>query len=114
VVPKGHVAGYLFAAAVSTGMIAAACAEVVPNAMPGDSRLVVFRYDANNTYTILAMPGMPTDIQISADEKMSGFAIGDTVQWVIEELPGHIFIKPLKASLFTAGTLVRTLPPRAR
>ena len=74
--------------------------------MPGDNRLVVFRYDANNTYTILTMPGVPTDIQLAPEEKITGFAIGDSVQWLVEELPGHLFVKPLRADLFTAGTIV--------
>ncbi len=49
---------------------------------------------------------MPTDIELGADEKMQGFALGDTVQWMVEELPGHVFVKPLREGLFTAGTMV--------
>ncbi len=71
-----------------------------------DPRMVVFRYDANTTYTILTLPGVPTDIQLASDEKITGLALGDTLQWMVEELPGHLFIKPLKTDLFTAGTLV--------
>jgi type IV secretion system protein TrbG len=65
-----------------------------------------FRFDPEANFTIIAYPGVPTDIQLSPDEHVTGFALGDTVQWVIEELPGHIFIKPMRAELFTAGTLV--------
>jgi type IV secretion system protein TrbG len=65
-----------------------------------------FRFDPEASFTIVAYPGVPTDIQLSPDEHVSGFALGDTVQWVIEELPGHLFIKPMRADLFTAGTLV--------
>ncbi len=72
----------------------------------GDPRLVSFTYDADTTYTILAIPGVPTDIQLAPGEKITGFALGDTIQWVVEELPGHVFIKPIKPELFTAGTLV--------
>ncbi len=71
-----------------------------------DPRLVCFTYDAETTYTILAIPGVPTDIQLAPGEKITGFALGDTIQWVVEELPGHLFIKPIKPELFTAGTLV--------
>jgi type IV secretion system protein VirB9 len=71
-----------------------------------DARMVVFRYDANATFTILTLPGVPTDIQLAPDEKITGLALGDTLQWMVEELPGHLFIKPLKVDLFTAGTLV--------
>jgi len=72
----------------------------------GDPRMVVFRYDPNTTFTILTLPGVPTDIQLAPDEKVTGLALGDTLQWMVEELPGHLFIKPLKMDLFTAGTLV--------
>lgn len=65
-----------------------------------------FRFDPEASFTIIAYPGVPTDIQLSADEHITGFALGDTVQWVIEELPGHLFIKPMRPDLFTAGTLV--------
>ncbi|MHB8354928.1 MAG: TrbG/VirB9 family P-type conjugative transfer protein [Burkholderiales bacterium] len=71
-----------------------------------DPRMVLFRYDPNTTFTILTLPGVPTDIQLAADEKVTGLALGDTLQWMVEELPGHLFIKPIKGELFTAGTLV--------
>jgi type IV secretion system protein VirB9 len=70
------------------------------------SRTQRFRYDPEVSFAILALPGVPTDVQLAADEHVTGFALGDTVQWVIEELPGHVFVKPLKPDLFTAGTLV--------
>ncbi|MDE3009838.1 MAG: TrbG/VirB9 family P-type conjugative transfer protein [Pseudomonadota bacterium] len=75
-------------------------------AVDGASRTQRFRYDAESSYAILTLPGVPTDLQLGADEHVSGFALGDTIQWMVEELPGHVFIKPLKADLFTAGTLV--------
>ena len=52
-----------------------------------------FRFDPEASFTIIGYPGVPTDIQLSPDEHVTGFALGDTVQWVIEELPGHLFIK---------------------
>ena len=72
---------------------------------PG-SRTQRFRYDPEVSYTIVGLPGVPTDIQLAPGEHVTGFALGDTVQWVVEELQGHIFIKPLRSDLFTAGTLV--------
>lgn len=65
-----------------------------------------FRYDAEASFAILGLPGVPTDLQLEADEHVTGFALGDTLQWMVEEIPGHVFVKPLKADLFTAGTLV--------
>lgn len=74
--------------------------------MNTDPHQVVFHYEKDAAYTILAQPGVPTDIQLATDEKVQGLALGDTVQWMIEELPGHLFIKPVRGNLFTAGTLV--------
>lgn len=83
---------------------AGAMTESAP--LNSDPHQVVFRYDKDSAYTILAQPGIPTDLELGADEKVQGLAMGDTVQWMIEELPGHLFIKPIKGDLFTAGTLV--------
>ena len=63
-------------------------------------------YVNHQIYHVQSTPGVPTDIQIPASEKVMGFALGDTVQWLVEELPGHLFVKPIKPGLFTAGTLV--------
>ena len=72
----------------------------------GGGRMAAFRYDANASFTLLCRPGAPTDIQLAAEEKVVGFALGDSVQWVVEELPGHVFVKPLHPGQSTAGTLV--------
>ncbi len=72
----------------------------------GGSHIQRFRYDAEASFAILALPGVPTDLQLAPDEHIIGFAVGDTIQWVVEELAGHVFIKPLRPALFTAGTLV--------
>ena len=80
-----------------------AAAQSRPDAV---ERMAQFRYDQNGAYAILCRPGAPTDIELAPEEHVVGFALGDTVQWVVEELPGHVFVKPLKANLATAGTLV--------
>jgi type IV secretion system protein VirB9 len=72
----------------------------------GASRVQRFRYDPEASFAILTLPGVPTDLQLASDEHVTGFALGDTIQWLVEELPGHVFVKPLKSDLFTAGTLV--------
>lgn len=63
-------------------------------------------YVSRQIYHVQSTPGVPTDIQIPVSEKVMGFALGDTVQWLVEELPGHLFVKPIRTGLFTAGTLV--------
>jgi len=72
----------------------------------GGGRMAAFRFDANISFTLLCRPGAPTDIQLAPEEKVVGFALGDSVQWVVEELPGHVFVKPLHPGQSTAGTLV--------
>lgn len=74
----------------------------------GGQRVAQFHFDPNQAYVLITLPGVPTDVQLAPDEKITGLALGDTVQWMVEELPGHLFIKPLKPGLFTAGTLVTT------
>ena len=75
-------------------------------AMPGDTRLVTFNFDANNTYTILALPANITDIRLNEGEKVIALALGDSIQWVTAKAEGHIFIKPVKPNIFTSATLV--------
>ena len=81
-------------------------AEVQPISMPGDTKLVVFNYDQNNTYSIYTMPGMITDIQLGDDEKLSAFAFGDSIQWITADADGHLFVKPTLSGLFTSATIV--------
>ena len=81
-------------------------AEIKSIPMPGDSRLVVFTYDPNNTYTILARPKSVTDIALHAGENIVALAVGDTTQWVITKTVGHVFIKPIDPGIATTATLV--------
>lgn len=82
------------------------CAVLPATADPAPAHVQRFRYDGETSYALVALPGVPTDLQLGPDEHVTGFALGDTLQWLTEELPGHVFVKPLKAGLFTAGTLV--------
>lgn len=80
-----------------------------PTTMPADTRLVLFNFDPNATYTILARPNAITDIQLAPDEQLVTFALGDTVSWITAKADGqggHIFVKPIRSDLFTSGTLV--------
>jgi type IV secretion system protein TrbG len=90
------------------GLCATAEAETLapPAHAQGSGRMAAFRFDPNASYTLMCRPGAPTDVQLAPDEKVVGFALGDSVQWVVEELPGHVFVKPLRGGLSTAGTLV--------
>jgi len=94
----------LGALAAWTPLTAMAGADAIP--MPSETRLVQFRYDPNRTYEILARPDAATNIVLEPGEKLKALAIGDTIQWVTADTDGHIFIKPVRSGLFTAGTIV--------
>lgn len=81
-------------------------AEAYAIPMPGDTKMVVFEYDPNDTYTIFARPQAITDIQLNADETVVALALGDTIQWKAEDAGNHIFLKPLSPDIFTSATLV--------
>lgn len=101
-------AGMLLAVGVLPGQVALADAPVYSSAL--SSRIVRFIADPNNTYIIYTHPGMVTDIKLPQGEKLKALALGDTVQWVTEQVPGgsDVFVKPVKAGLQTSATLVTT------
>lgn len=85
-----------------------ALAEIAAIPMPGDTRLVVFPYGKDDTYTILTRPGAVTDIQLYPDEEVQMLAMGESVQWEAAQTPGHVLIKPKVPGIFTSATLVTT------
>ena len=90
----------------ATLLVGQANAEVQSIPMPGDSKLVVFNYDANNTYTVLARPKSVTNIALHSGENIVALAVGDTTQWVVTKTAGHVFIKPIHPDIATTATLV--------
>ena len=81
-------------------------AQQQPVPMPLDTRLVVFRYHPDDSYVVLTRPGAVTHIALEPDETISAFALGDTVQWIVQERGPHLFVKPVRAGLYTSATLV--------
>lgn len=81
-------------------------AEINAIPMPGDTKLVVFDYDPNDTYTIFTRPYAVTDIELNSDESVVAFALGDSIQWKAEQAENHIFLKPTVSDIFTSATLV--------
>lgn len=98
----------VFAFSILAPVASFAAAPDGPDAipMPADTRLVVFNYDPNVSYTILSRPQAVTDIRLGPDEKLQALAVGDTVQWITAKTDGHVFIKPIRSDLFTSATLV--------
>lgn len=97
--------------AMATTLLATACAgpalaAMAPSAFPQETRLVRFVYDENRTFDILTRPGAVTDIWLPSGETLVAFVLGDTVQWIFDQAPGHIFVKPARENLFTSATIV--------
>jgi P-type conjugative transfer protein TrbG len=81
-------------------------AQQAPLPMPQDTRLVVFRYDPNDTYLLLTRPGAVTHLALEPGESVVALALGDTVQWIVQDKGPHVFVKPVRPDLYTSGTLV--------
>jgi type IV secretion system protein VirB9 len=90
------------------GVVQIAHAQAAALPSSSDTRLVLFVYDANDTYPILTRPGVVTDIQLAADETLDTLALGDTAQWTVAQSAGHVFVKPVRPDLYTSATLVTT------
>lgn len=75
---------------------AALHAEMLATPLRGDSRLVEFLYDADNSYLVLAKPKAVTHMQFAADELIQSVAAGDTANWEFTPTRNrkNLFIKP--------------------
>lgn len=89
-----------FAQLAIGGAVAAALppasAEMVATPLRGDSRLVEFQYDQDNTYLVLAKPKAVTHVQFAADEVVQSVAAGDTANWEFTPTRNrkNLFVKP--------------------
>jgi type IV secretion system protein VirB9 len=92
---------FLFLSSASTAL-----AELNPYIYPTDSKIVVFPYSSVQTYAIKTRPNSITDIEVPENETISAFAIGDTVQWVVESTGRHVLVKPIEPGLKTSATLI--------
>lgn len=86
----------LSVAALVLGIGLPAAAELVATPLRGDSRLVQFIYDSDNTYLLLAKPKAVTHVQFAADEVIRSVAAGDTANWELTPTKDrkHLFVKP--------------------
>jgi type IV secretory pathway VirB9-like protein len=96
----------LFAAGAC--VIAPANAELIATPLRGDSRLVQFNYDADNTYLVLAKPKAVTHVQFAVDELIQSVAAGDTANWELTPTKNrkNLFIKPKFDDSDTSMTVI--------
>lgn len=91
-----------------TGSGAMAQQQATP--VNGDTRLVTFNYDPDQTYLILVRPRTMTHIQLRADEKVVTLGAGDTSNFtfVVSANKSNVLIRPKYADLTTSMTLITT------
>lgn len=95
--------------ALAVGLFASqsTLAEVSPQALPTDSRMVVMKYNPAQIFSILTAPSYMTHIELEPGEKLTiAPALGDTIQWEVETDSNHVFLKPDAANIRTNMSLV--------
>lgn len=95
-------------AALLASSVQLSSAEMVATPLRGDSRLVEFSYDQDNTYLVLAKPKAVTHIQFAADEVIQSVAAGDTANWEFTPTRNrkNLFVKPRYDDQETSLTVI--------
>lgn len=90
--------------------IFSSAAEMVPTPLTGDTRLVTFEYDPENTYLVLSKPKSHTHIMMPEGELLESVMAGDTASWEITPSKNlkHLFIKPKYEDIQTTLTILTT------
>lgn len=85
-----------------------AAAEMVATPLRGDTRLVEFAYDPDNTFLLLTKPKAVTHIQFAPDETIQSVAAGDTVSWEFTPTRNrrNLFVKPRYENQETSLTVL--------
>lgn len=88
-------------------------AELVATPLRGDTRLVEFQFDADNTFLVLAKPRAVTHLQFAPDEVIMSVAAGDTSNWEITPTKNrkNLFLKPRYEDLETSLTVLTDKRP---
>ena len=83
-------------------------AELLATPLRGDTRLVEFAYDPDNTFLLLAKPKAVTHLQFGPDESIQSVAAGDTVNWEFTPTRNrkNLFIKPRHENQETSLTVL--------
>lgn len=87
-----------------------AAAEMVATPLRGDSRLVEFIFDKDNTFLVLTKPRAVTHVQFAPDEVIVSIAAGDTSTWQFTRTKNgrHLFVKPTYEDAETSLTVLTT------
>ncbi|RRD63913.1 P-type conjugative transfer protein VirB9 [Comamonadaceae bacterium OH2310_COT-174] len=85
---------YFVAAVFSSLLISISSAEVLAPPGSADARVRVVDYNPKQVYTIKTFYGVATHIQLSQDEMITDFALGDEKAWQSSNRGSNFFIKP--------------------
>jgi P-type conjugative transfer protein VirB9 len=98
-------------AVILASLILPARAELIATPLRGDSRLVQFVHDQDNTYLVLTKPKAVTHLQFAADEVIQSVAAGDTANWELTPTKNrrNLFIKPKFDEQETSMTVLTDL-----
>ena len=101
----------LFASSLLTALPAAA--ELIATPLRGDTRLVEFQFDPDNTFLVLSKPRAVTHLQFAPDEQIMSVAAGDTSNWEITPTKNrkNLFLKPKFEDLETSLTVLTDKRP---
>lgn len=90
------------------GPVGCARAELFATPVPGDTRLVQFEYDPDNTFLVLGRPKSLTHLEFGADERIQTVAGGDTKHWELTPTQNrrHLFVKPIHEQIETSMTVI--------
>lgn len=90
------------------GFMGHAYAELIATPLTGDTRLVQFTYDEDNTFLVLSKPKAVTHLQFATDEMLQSVAAGDTAQWELTPTKNrkNLFIKPKFEGIETSMTVI--------
>ena len=100
----------LSAISIGTLLLLSSTAHSQQQATPvnGDTRLVTFEYDPDQTYLILTRPKSVTHIQLRPDEKVKVAAAGDTSSFmtVVSSDKNNLLIRPKYEGMTASFTLI--------
>lgn len=90
-----------------------AAAELIATPLRGDTRLVEFQFDPDNTFLVLSKPRAVTHLQFAPDEQIMSVAAGDTSNWEITPTKNrkNLFLKPKFEDLETSLTVLTDKRP---
>lgn len=90
-----------------------ASAELIATPLRGDTRLVEFQFDPDNTFLVLSKPRAVTHLQFAPDEQIMSVAAGDTSNWEITPTKNrkNLFLKPKFEELETSLTVLTDKRP---